>query len=51
MDNKSIDWRGSSYKDLRALPAKVRQTFGFALGFAQNGLPYDNAKTLTGYRP
>ena len=51
MDNKSIDWRGSSYKDLCALPAKVRQTFGFALGFAQNSLSYDDAKTLTGYRP
>ena len=51
MDSKSIDWRGSSYKDLCALPIRVRRTFGFALGLAQNGLPYEDAKTLTGYRP
>jgi phage-related protein len=51
MDSKPIDWRGSSYKDLLALPMRVRRTFGFALGLAQNGLPYEDAKTLTGYRP
>lgn len=51
MDSKPIDWRGSSYKDLCALPMRVRRTFGFALGLAQNGLPYEDAKTLTGYRP
>ena len=51
MDTKPIDWRGSSYKDLCALPMQVRRTFGFALGLAQNGLPYEDAKTLTGYRP
>jgi phage-related protein len=51
MDKKYIDWRGSSYKDLCDLPAGVRQTFGFALGLAQNGLPYVDAKTLSGYKP
>lgn len=51
MDEKCIDWRGSSYKDLCGLPAKVRQVFGFALGLAQNGLPFESAKTLSGYKP
>ncbi len=51
MDEKSIDWRGSSYKDLRKMPETVRQTFGYALGLAQNGLPYEDAKTLTGFNP
>ena len=41
-------WRGSSYKDLCDMLAGVRQTFGFALGLAQNGLPYEDAKTLSG---
>ena len=51
MTEKPIDWRGSTYKDLLALPDKVRQTFGYALGMAQNGLVYPDAKTLSGYRP
>jgi phage-related protein len=46
-----IDWRGSTYKDLCDMPAKVRQTFGFALGLAQNNLPYEDAKTLSGFKP
>lgn len=51
MDEKPIEWLGGSYRDLLALPQAVRQTFGFALSHAQNGLPYDGAKTLAGYRP
>lgn len=51
MDEKAIDWRGSRYKDLRAMPDAVRQTFGYALGLAQNGLRYDDAKTLVGFKP
>ena len=51
MDEKPIDWRGGSYKDLCDMPTGVRQTFGFALGLAQNGLPYEDAKTLSGYKP
>ena len=46
-----IDWRGSTYKDLLELPAKARQTFGFALGLAQNNLSYEDAKTLSGFKP
>jgi phage-related protein len=51
MDERQIDWRGSTYKDLCDMPAKVRQTFGFALGLAQNYLPYEDAKTLSGFKP
>jgi phage-related protein len=51
MDEKEIDWRGSSYRDLLAMPTRVRRTFGFALGLAQNGLSYPDAKTLSGFKP
>lgn len=51
MDEREINWRGSSYKDLLDMPVPVRQTFGYALGLAQNGLPYEDAKTLTGFKP
>lgn len=51
MDDKEINWRGSSKKDLLAMPEKVRRTFGHALGLAQNGLRYPEAKTLTGIKP
>jgi phage-related protein len=51
MDRRAIDWRGSSYKDLCGMPEAVRRTFGFALGLAQNDLPYDQAKTLAAFKP
>lgn len=51
MDEREIDWRGSSYKDLRDMPEQVRQSFGYALGLAQNNLRYEDAKTLTGFKP
>jgi phage-related protein len=51
MDEREIDWRGSTYKDLLKMPAKIRQTFGFALGLAQNNLPYEDAKNLSGFKP
>lgn len=51
MDEREIDWRGSTFKDLLGMPAKVRKTFGFALGLAQNNLPYEDAKTLSGFKP
>ena len=51
MDERSIDWRGSSYKNLCEMPETVRKTFGYALGLAQNGLPYVDAKTLAGFKP
>ena len=51
MDEREIDWRGGTYKDLLEMPVKVRQTFGFALGLAQNNLPSEDAKTLSGFKP
>jgi len=51
MDERKIDWRGSSYRDLCAMPEPVRKTVGYALGLAQNGLAYPGAKILSGYRP
>lgn len=51
MDEREINWRGSSYKDLRDMPEEVRKTFGYALGLAQNNLPYEDAKTLAGFKP
>lgn len=51
MDEREISWLGSSYKDLMAMPEEVRRTFGYALGLAQNNLPYPDTKTLTGFKP
>jgi phage-related protein len=51
MDEKTIVWMGSSYKDLNEMPEEVIDTFGFALGLAQNSLSYPDAKTLTQFSP
>lgn len=51
MDDKELVWQGSSYKDLMAMPDRVRKTFGHALGLAQNGLRYADDKSLTGFKP
>ena len=50
MDAKRIEWMGSSKKDLLAMPEPVINTFGYALGLAQNGLSYSDAKTLTQFK-
>ena len=50
MDDKRIEWLGSSKKDLLAMPETVVNTFGYALGLAQNGLSYPDAKTLTQFK-
>lgn len=46
---KPLIWVGASKKDLLALPEAVRNTFGFALGLAQHGDRYDDAKILKGF--
>jgi phage-related protein len=51
MDERRIDWLGSSYKKLLEMPEQVRGTFGYALGLAQNNLRYEDAKTLSGFKP
>jgi phage-related protein len=47
--DKPLDWIGSSYKDLMALPVDVRRFFGFALSLAQAGDRHDAAKVLKGF--
>jgi len=46
---KPLEWIGSSYKDLMALPTKVRRFFGYALSLAQAGDQHDAAKALKGF--
>jgi phage-related protein len=46
---KSLEWVGSSHKDLMALPVDVRRFFGFALSLAQAGDKHDAAKVLKGF--
>ena len=46
---KPLEWIGSSYRDLMALPVDVRRFFGYALSLAQAGDQHDAAKTLKGF--
>jgi phage-related protein len=48
-NEKPLEWVGSSYKDLTALPEIVQKRFGFALSFAQAGDRHDSAKVLKGF--
>ncbi len=47
---KPLEWIGSSHKDLMALPAEVRQFFGYALSLAQAGDQHEAAKVLKGFK-
>jgi phage-related protein len=49
MPDKPLFWIGSSRKDLQALPAAVRQVFGYALRLAQQGKKHVAAKPLKGF--
>jgi len=46
---KPLKWIASSYKDLMALPVKVRKRFGYALSLAQMGESDLDAKPLKGF--
>lgn len=46
---KSLEWVGSSFKDLMDLPVEVRKFFGYALSLAQAGDQHDTAKVLKGF--
>lgn len=48
-NEKPLEWIGSSYKDMMALPVDVRRLFGFALSLAQAGDRHDAAKVLKGF--
>ena len=47
--DKPLEWIGSSYKDLMALPDEVRRHFGFALSLAQAGDKHGDGKVFKGY--
>jgi len=49
MLTKTIQWIGSTDKDIRDMPDPVRKTFGFALYLAQQGQKHDQAKPLKGF--
>ena len=46
---KALYWVGISKRDLRALPEKVVDVFGYALYLAQIGKKHDQAKPLKGF--
>jgi phage-related protein len=46
---KPLFWVGSTHKDLKAFPAEVRQSVGFALFQAQLGRKHLDAKVLRGF--
>lgn len=48
-NERPLEWIGSSYKNLMALPVEVRRLFGFALSLAQVGDRHDAAKVLKGF--
>ena len=48
-NEKPLEWIGSSYKDLMALPTDVRRFFGYALSLAQAGDQHDAARVLKGF--
>ncbi|MEE0816089.1 MAG: type II toxin-antitoxin system RelE/ParE family toxin [Desulfovibrio fairfieldensis] len=44
MDEKPVNWLGSSYDDLMDMPERVQDTFGYALDLAQRGKRHRKAK-------
>ncbi|EHW7386053.1 type II toxin-antitoxin system RelE/ParE family toxin [Escherichia coli] len=46
---RKLEWVGSAYKDLKAMPEDVQDTFGYALHLAQIGDKDDHAKPLKGF--
>ena len=48
-NEKPLEWVGSSYKDLVALPTDVKRLFGYALSLAQAGDRHGFAKPLKGF--
>jgi phage-related protein len=46
---KPLFWIASAKKDLKDLPGKVQDIFGFALHLAQEGKKHDQAKPLKGF--
>ena len=49
VNEKPLEWIGSSHKDLMALPPDGRRLFGYALSLAQVGDQHDAVKVLKGF--
>lgn len=49
MNEKTLQWIGSSLKDLKMMPDEIRRTFGHALRLAQRGQKHEDAKPLRGF--
>ena len=47
--SKPVIWIGSSLRDVREFPERVKDRIGYALFVAQQGAKHDDAKPLTGY--
>lgn len=48
--HKPLEWVGRALDELKALPAPVRRTFGYALRFAQAGVTPKHVKPLRGFK-
>lgn len=46
---KTVEWVGSSLKDLKAMPDEIKDRFGFGIHIAQRGEFPENAKKLKGF--
>ncbi|MCU5774945.1 type II toxin-antitoxin system RelE/ParE family toxin [Erwiniaceae bacterium BAC15a-03b] len=51
MDEKPIDWRGSSLDDLKAVPEDARIAAGFALHKVQHGQDPGDFKVISDWGP
>ena len=49
MDDRRLEWVGTSREDLAAFPEEVRRVMGFALRLAQRGDKHPSAKPLKGF--
>lgn len=46
---KTVEWVGSSLKDLKGFPDEIRDTFGYGIFLAQVGDRHPDAKSLKGF--
>ena len=49
MQEKPVEWVGSSLEDLRTFPEEAKDNIGHALWFAQKGDKHPSAKPLQGF--
>ena len=47
MEEKDLQWRGSSYKDLLSFPDESRRDAGYQLGFVQLGFEHCDWKPMS----